>query len=99
MGTSLRHGVTPSHKRERGIGLLQGLERCLIPLVVASQGQEKIVIPLTMHEIQVPGEAMDGFIQVVRQLVPPSNQRDDLLHEIEGFHDHMHRALTAEAGA
>ena len=78
---------------------LQGLEQRLTPLVVAPQGQEESVIPLTMHEIQVLWEAMDGFIQVVRQLVPPSNQRDDLLHEIKGFRDNLRRALTAEAGA
>jgi len=77
--------------------LLQGLERRLTSLVAAHQGQEERVIPLTTQEIQVLGEAMDGFVQVVRQLVPPSNQRDDLLHEIAGFRDSMHRALTAQA--
>jgi len=35
----------------------------------------------------------------VRQLVPPSSQRDDLLQEIEGFRNSMHRAFTAQAGA
>jgi hypothetical protein len=97
--TYLRHGMPPSPKRERSMRLLQGLERRLTPLVAAPQGQEEHVILLTTQEIQVLGEAMDGFVQVVRKLVPPSNQRDDLLHEIEGFRDSMHRALTAEAGA
>ena len=97
--TYLRHGVPPSPKRERSMRLLQGLERRLTPLVAAPQGQEERVIPLTTQEIQVLGEAMDGFVQVVRQLVPPSNQRDDLLQEIEGFRNYVHRALTAEAGA
>ena len=97
--TYLRHGVPPSPKRERSMRLLQGLEQRLTPLVAAPQGQEESVIPLTTQEIQVLEEAMDGFVQVVRQLVPPSNQRDDLLQEIEGFRDYVHRALTAEAGA
>ncbi len=92
--TYLRNAVPPSPKRERYIRLLQGLERRLTPLVAAPQGQEERVIPLTTQEIQVLEEAMDGFVQVVRQLVSPSNQRDELLHEIEGFRDYMHRALT-----
>ena len=93
--TYLRHGVPPSPKRERSMRLLHGLEQRLTPLVAAPQRQEESVIPLTMQEIQVLGEAMDGFVQVVRQLVPPSNQRDDLLQEIEGFRDYVHIALTA----
>jgi hypothetical protein len=93
--TYLHHGVLPSPKRERSLRLLQGLERRLTPLVAAPQGQEEHIIPLTTQEIQVLGEAMDGFVQVVRQLVPPSNQRDDLLHEIEDFRDYLHKALTA----
>jgi len=97
--TYLRHGVSPSPKQERSIRLLQGLKQRLTPLVAAPQGQEEHVIPLTTQEIQVLGEAIDGFVQVVCQLVPPSNQRDDLLHEIEGLRDYVHRALTAEAGA
>ncbi len=97
--TYLCHGVPPSPKRERSMRLLQGLEGRLTPLVAAPQGQEERVIPLTTQEIQVLEEAIDGFVQVVRQLVPPSNQRDDLLHEIESFRDYLHRALTAQAGA
>ncbi len=97
--TYLRHGVPPSPKRERNMRLLHGLEQRLTPLVAAPQRQEERIIPLTTQEIQVLGEAMDGFVQVVRQLVPPSNQRDDLLQEIEGFRDYLHRALTAETGA
>ena len=97
--TYLRHGVPPSPKRERSLRLLQGLEQRLTPPVAAPQGQEERVIPLTTQEIQVLEEAMDGFVQVGRQLVPPSSQRDDLLQEIEGFRDYMHRALTAQAGA
>ncbi len=93
--TYLRHGVPPSPKRERSMRLLHGLERRLTPLMAAPQGQEESVIPLTTQEIQVLGEAMDGFVQVMRQLVPPSNQRDDLLQEIEGFRNYVHRALTA----
>ncbi len=92
--TYLRNAVPPSPKRERSMRLLQGLEQRLTPLVAAPQGQEERVIPLTTQEIQVLEEAMDGFVQVVRQLVSPSNQRDELLHEIEGFRDYMHRALT-----
>jgi len=97
--TYLRNAVPPSPKRERSMRLLQGLEQRLTPLVAAPQGQEERVIPLTTQEIQVLEEAMDGFVQVGRQLVPPSSQRDDLLQEIEGFRDYMHRALTAQAGA
>ena len=66
--TYLRHGVPPSPKRERSMRLLHGLERRLTPLMAAPQGQEESVIPLTTQEIQVLGEAMDGFVQVVRQL-------------------------------
>jgi len=97
--TYLRHGVLPSPKRERSLQLLQGLERRLTPLVAAPQGQEELVIPLTTQEIQVLEEAMDGFVQVVCQLIPPSNQRDELLQEIKSFRDYLHRALTAQAGA
>ena len=97
--TYLRHGVPPSPKRECSIRLLQGLEKRLTPLVAAPQGQQERIIPLTTQEIQVLEEAMDGFVQVVRQLVPSSKQRDDLLHEIEGFRDNLHLALTAETGA
>ncbi len=60
-GTYLCHGVPPSPKRERSIGLLQGLEQRLTPLVVTPQGQEESVIPLTMHEIQVLWEADGRF--------------------------------------
>ena len=64
--TSLRHGVPPSPKRECSIGLLQGLEQRLTPLVAAPQGHEEIVIALTMQEIQVLWEADGRFFQVVR---------------------------------
>jgi hypothetical protein len=97
--TYLRYWVPPSPKRERSKRFLQGLEQRLTPLVAAPQGQEERVIPLTPQEIQVLGEAMDGFVQVVRQPVPPSNQRDDLLQEIEGFRDYMLIAFTAQTGA
>jgi len=96
--TYLRHGVLPSPTRAAACASCR-VRAASDPAGAAPQGQEERVIPLTTQEIQVLGEAMDGFVRVVRQLVPPSNQRNDLLQEIKSFRDYMYRVLTANAGA
>ena len=42
---------------------------------------------LTHQEWHLLDEAMSGYVQLVRALVPASRQRDETLREIEGFRD------------
>ncbi len=48
---------------------------------------EKTPIWLTWQEIRALDEALSGFVQVVRVVVPASSERDETLREIEGFRE------------
>jgi len=86
---------TPSPKRERTLRLLQGIQQRLTAHVAAPQQPEETSIPLTAQEIHALEDAMGDFVQLVRQVIPPSNQRDDLLQQVEDLCKHLQMAFTS----
>jgi hypothetical protein len=94
--TYLRKAVLPSPRRETQLRTLEGLRRRLAALLTASRQEEDTPIWLTRQEIQVLDEALSGFVQVVRTMIPASSMRDETLREIEGFRD-MLRMMLAPA--
>ncbi len=93
--TYLRKAVPPSPKRETQIRTLEGLRRRLAALLASSR-REETPIWLTLQEIQALDEALSGFVQVVRVIIPASSMRDETLREIEGFRE-MLRMMLAPA--
>ena len=85
--TYLRKAVPPSPRREMQIRTLEGLRRRLAALLAGSRREEEIPIWLTRQEIRALDEALSGFMQVVRVLMPASSARNETLREIEGFRD------------
>ena len=85
--TYLRKAVPPSPRRETQIRTLEGLRRRLAVLLTASRQDENTPIWLTQQEIRALDEALSGFVQVVRMMIPASSTRDETLREIEGFRD------------
>jgi hypothetical protein len=91
----LRNRKPPLLKRERTLRLLQGIQQRLTAHVAAPQQLEETSIPLTAQEIHALEDAMGGFVQLVRQVIPSSNQRDDLLQQIEDLREHLQMAFTS----
>jgi|SRR6266478_3317000 len=85
--TYLRKAVPPCPRRETQIRTLEGLRRRLAALLTASRQDENTPIWLTQQEIRALDEALSGFVQVVRMMIPASSTRDETLREIEGFRD------------
>ncbi len=92
----LRKAVLPSPRRETQLRTLEGLQRRLAALLTASRQDEDTPIWLTQQEIRALDEALSGFVQVVRVMIPASSTRDETLREIEGFRD-MLRVMLAPA--
>ena len=92
----LRRAVLPSPRRETQLRTLEGLQRRLAALLTASRQDEDTPIWLTQQEIRALDEALSGFVQVVRMMIPASSTRDETLREIEGFRD-MLRVMLAPA--
>ncbi len=85
--TYLRKAVPASPRRATQIRTLERLRRRLAALLASSRREEETPIWLTRQEIQALNEALSGFVQVVRIVIPASSMRDETLREIEGFRD------------
>jgi len=83
----LRKAVPPSPKQETRVRVLRGVQQRLAALLASTGQQEDTPIWLTHQELHLLDEAMSGYVQLVRALVPASGQRDETLREIEGFRD------------
>lgn len=77
----LRGGVPPSRIRDTRIQLLQGVRSRLAKMLLHDTAET--AIPLTCSEIQALHEALAGFARLVRQIVPPSQERDETLQVFE----------------
>ena len=85
--TYLRKAVLPSPRRETRIRMLEGLQRRLAALLTSPRRTEETQFWLTRQETWALDEALSGFVQVVRVIIPASSERDETLREIEGFRD------------
>jgi hypothetical protein len=56
--------------------------------------REDTPIWLTRPELEALEEAMSSFVQLVREMIPASNSRDETLREIEGFRDTLKMMLS-----
>ncbi len=90
----LRKAVLPSPRREIQLRTLEGLQRRLAALLTASRQDEDTPIWLTQQEIRALDEALSGFVQVVRIVIPASSTRDETLREIEGFREMLRMMLA-----
>jgi hypothetical protein len=90
------YGAVPSsHEREAQIRVIQGVRGRLEALLAAPGRAEETPIWLTRQEIRALDEALSGFVQVVRAVVPASSERDETLREIEGFRDMLRMRLSS----
>jgi len=62
---------------------------------VADEAPPAPPVWLTRQEIRALDEALSGFVQVVRVVVPASSERDETLREIEGFRDMLRMRLSS----
>ncbi len=93
------YGAVPSsHERDAQIRVLQGVRGRLEALLTAHGRAEETPIWLTRQEIRALDEALSGFMQVVRVVVPVSSLRDETLREIEGFRDMLRMRLSSTQG-
>ena len=83
----LRKAVPPSPKQETRVRVLRGVQQRLAALLASPQQAEETPIWLTHQKWHLLDEAMSGYVQLVRALVPASRQRDETLREIERFRD------------
>ena len=83
----LRKAVPSSPKQEMQLRVLRGVQQRLAALLASTRQQEVTPIWLTHQELHLLDEAMSGYVQLVRALVPASRQRDETLREIEEFRD------------
>lgn len=90
----VRKAVPPSQKRETKIRVLQGMRGRLATVLAAPYQREDTPIWLTQPELEALEEAMSGFVQLVREMIPVSNSRDETLREIEGFRDTLQMMLS-----
>jgi hypothetical protein len=90
------YGAVPSsHERDAQIRMIQGVRGRLEALLAAPGRAETPPIWLTRQEIRALDEALSGFVQVVRVVVPASSLRDETLREIEGFRDMLRMRLSS----
>lgn len=90
----LRKAVPPSPKRETRVRVLRGVQQRLAALLASTGQPVDTPIWLTQQELQMLDEAMSGYMQLVRALVPASRQRDETLREIERFRDILNMLLA-----
>ncbi len=90
----VRKAVPPSQKRETKIRVLQGMLGRLATVLAAPSQREDTPIWLTRPELEALEEAMSSFVQLVREMIPVSNSRDETLREIEGFRDTLQMMLS-----
>jgi len=90
----VRKAVPPSQKRETKIRVLQGIRGRLATVLAAPYQREDTPIWLTRPELEALEEAMSSFVQLVREMIPVSNSRDETLREIEGFRDTLQMMLS-----
>jgi hypothetical protein len=90
------YGAVPSsHERDAQFRVIQGVRGRLEALLAAPGRAEETPIWLTRQEIRALDEALSGFVQVVRVVVPASSLRDETLREIEGFRDMLRMRLSS----
>jgi hypothetical protein len=85
----LRKAGPASAKQQAQIRALQGIQARLAPLL-APGASLTVHIPLTREELTALQEAVRGFVTLLRQMVPPSEQRDGVIASLE----HLHQALA-----
>ncbi len=90
----LRKAVPPSPKRETRVRVLRGVQQRLAALLAATGQPVDTPIWLTQQELHLLDEAMSGYVQLVRALVPASTLRDETLREIGGFRDILNMLLA-----
>ncbi len=90
----LHKAVPLSPKRETSIRMLRGVQQRLAVMLASSHQPEDTPIWLTQQELHLLDEAMSGYVQLVRALIPASRQRDETLREIEGFRDTLNMLLA-----
>src|SRR5260370_26748237 len=83
----LRKAVPPSPKQETRVRVLRCVQQRLAALLASTGQQEDTPIWLTHQELHRLDEAISGYVQLARTLVPASRQRDETLPEIRGVRE------------
>lgn len=92
----VRRSVPLSAKQQAQIRTLQSLYSRL--LLFQSWNQQEIPIPLTLEELTALTEAMLGFVKLLHQMVPPSQERDGVIASLEGLRQAINHMLAFHTG-
>lgn len=82
----------PTQERQEQAHLLEGVYQRLI---AAPNGAAEVHIHLQSQEIHALNTAILGFCAFVLQKVPPSQDRDETLQDLEGFRQMLLAMLPA----
>jgi hypothetical protein len=66
------------------------------PFIVPGGFPEGIALFLSHQELQLIMEAMGGFIESTRLIIPPSRQRDAVLQEFEKLREYVQRSFAQD---
>lgn len=80
----------PSRQRDAEMTLLEGLHK----RILATMPTEGGVVPLTTQELRALANAMQGFANVTRQIIPASAEREEVLKTIMAIRQHLLRMLA-----
>ncbi len=87
------HKEKPSRQRDAEIALLTTVQQRMLAVIEANGG----MVPLTSDEIEAVLNAMQGFANLTRQMVPASVEREEALKPIAAISEHLRRMLPGRS--
>ncbi len=82
-----------SRQRDAEIVLLTTVQQRMLAVIEVGGG----VIQLTSNEIRAVLNAMQGFANLTRQMLPPSSEREEALKPIATISEHLRRMLPGRS--
>lgn len=89
----LRREVPPSGQRHRQIQALQRVQ-AMLTRAQTHQNREEIAVLLRHDELEALCAAIGGFVNLVRQMIPASAERDDVIQVLQEIHAQL-RAMQS----
>jgi hypothetical protein len=90
----VRKAIPASAKQQAQIRALQRIQARLV-LLLAPGAPLTAQVPLTREELTALQEAVRGFVALLRQMVPPSQERDGVIASLEHLHQALARMLAS----
>lgn len=89
----LRKEVPPSRQRHEQIQALQRVQAMLLR-AQTQKSKEEVAVLLRHDELEALCAAMGGFVRLVRQMIPASAERDDVIQALQKIHAQL-RAMRS----